>query len=117
MKNNAQPNVAAVAPVKAQVISNPFEANNTPPETQQSSQPSQAPSEPPMAQPPSAQGQSVTLPDAAADNDLIEKEWVDAIEQAVHAYADDPYLLQQHQAAISRDYLKKRFNLDIEAAS
>lgn len=87
-------------PVQAQVISNPF--------------PDQ-----PMAQPPevTAQtGSAASLPDGAGDGDLIEKSWVDATDAIVKQYIDDPYALQQKQAELSRDYLKKRFGLNVGAS-
>lgn len=132
MKTTAQTNPASQQPIKAQVISNPFGENTAESVNNHQSNDQAQPSQPPinpapqssdLSSPPAdaqmqdtGQIQGAMLPDMAADNDLIEKEWVDVIEHNIQAHGDDPYVLQQQLASLSRDYLKKRFNLDIEAA-
>ncbi|MBP9827008.1 hypothetical protein KBC99_00845 [Candidatus Saccharibacteria bacterium] len=61
---------------------------------------------------PTTQG-VVNPPATAEDDDLIEKAWVDAAEGLARQYAEDPYALQEAVEAMSRDYLKKRFGLEI----
>lgn len=84
-------------PVQAQVISNPFP-----------DQPTEQPAEVNVQA-----GSAGSLPDGAGDGDLIEKSWVDATDALVKQYIDDPYVLQQKQAELARDYLKKRFGLNV----
>ncbi len=50
----------------------------------------------------------------AEDSDLIEKPWVDKIEQVIDTDKDDPFVEDEHQNDLSRAYLKKRFNLDVK---
>lgn len=98
-------------PLQAQVISNPFEAttshnNQSAPVVADSAQTQVAPDAP----------DSPTAPSAAADNDLIEKTWIQAVDKIAQEHADDPFTLQQKQAELTRDYLKKRFGREIKAS-
>ena len=49
----------------------------------------------------------------ADDSDLIEKEWDDHALEVIDQFGDDPSREDTEQHSISRDYLKKRFNLDV----
>jgi hypothetical protein len=97
--------------LQAQVISNPFAEttshNNNPPIN---TVPQNA------AEPAPAVNDSPTSPSAAADNDLIEKSWIVAVEKMAKEHGDDPFVLQQKQAELTRDYLKKRFGREIKAS-
>lgn len=50
----------------------------------------------------------------AEDNEVIEKVWVDKADEIVEKTKDDPYLEDEAQHSLSRAYLKKRFNLDVD---
>jgi hypothetical protein len=68
----------------------------------------------PMAQPvvPQDTTQSVassTTPLVAADDDLIEKEWVDKAKEIIEQTRDDPYVRTQRVNELQRDYLQKRY--------
>jgi hypothetical protein len=55
-----------------------------------------------------------TLPQAAADADLIEDEWVAAVKKVIEQYRGDPYNQSQAMTLLRADYLKKRYNKDIK---
>ncbi len=57
---------------------------------------------------------AVSSPQQAADNDLIEKEWVIKAKQIVNATKDDPYTQNRELNRFKADYLKKRYNKDIK---
>lgn len=70
---------------------------------------------PMLAQDAAAAGKiAVTLPDDAADTDLIEKEWVLKAKQIVDHTSDDPYTQQLEIGKVKADYMKKRYNKDIK---
>jgi hypothetical protein len=50
----------------------------------------------------------------AEDNDVIEKVWVDKVDEIIEKTKDDPFLEDEAQHSLSRAYLKKRFNLDVD---
>lgn len=50
----------------------------------------------------------------AEDVDTIEKVWVEKADEIVEATKDDPHAQNSIQHELSRAYLKKRFNVDIE---
>jgi len=50
----------------------------------------------------------------AEDSDVIEKVWVDKADEIVEKTKDDPFLEDEAQHSLSRAYLKKRFNLDVD---
>lgn len=60
---------------------------------------------------------NVPVPDEAADSDLIEKEWVERAKQIVEHTRDDPHEQQRAISQMRADYLKKRYNKDINAVS
>ncbi len=49
-------------------------------------------------------------PLVAADDDLIEKEWVDKLKKIVALTRDDPYERNRVITQLQADYLKKRYN-------
>lgn len=102
---------AGSEPIRAQVISNPF-PDQSPPTTSHNVVNSAGAVADPAATAP-AQSLAGQSPLSAADADLIEKNWVDVIESTIKQLEDDPYALQIRQSELSRDYLKKRFNLDV----
>lgn len=51
-----------------------------------------------------------TTPALAADDDLIEKEWVDKVKKIIALTKGKPYEQAQAVAALQADYLKKRYN-------
>ena len=54
---------------------------------------------------------------AAADVDLIEKEWVHKAKEIVSHTIGDPYTQNKEINKIKADYIKKRYNKDIKLAS
>jgi len=63
------------------------------------------------AQPVSASG-----PLVAADEDVIEKEWVDKAKQIIASTKDDPYQRSTQVNQLQHDYLKKRYGKELGAA-
>jgi hypothetical protein len=61
-----------------------------------------------------------TNPATAADEDLIEKEWVEKAKKVVAETKHDPYLQGQEVGKLQADYLKKRYgktvNLPVEGS-
>lgn len=111
MKTSAeQPKPASSGPIRTQVISNPFPDQSPPGASHNVAAPSDQVAQAAATAPTPAANQT---PLSAADNDLIEKTWVDAAEATIRELGDDPFALQVRQAELSRDYLKKRFNLDV----
>lgn len=53
---------------------------------------------------------SATTPITAADDDLIEKEWVDKVKKIIALTKDDPYEKNRVITQLQADYLKKRYN-------
>ncbi len=96
-------------PIKQQIVSNPFPAEQRNMSHNVKSDDLATTNEG-GAQPAT---NSLSTPLSAHDADLIEKEWVSSAEKLIESYGADPYTLQQRQSAMSRDYLKKRFNLDV----
>ncbi len=50
------------------------------------------------------------IPLIAADEDLIEKEWVDKLKNIISLTKDDPHERARVIAQLQADYLKKRYN-------
>jgi hypothetical protein len=76
-----------------------------------------APQVPPVVVP---QADSATTtggsPLVAADEDLIEKEWVDKAKQIILHTRDDPHTRTQKVNELQRDYLQKRYGRIIGAS-
>ncbi|MFO0862847.1 MAG: hypothetical protein U0516_03950 [Candidatus Saccharibacteria bacterium] len=65
----------------------------------------------------SVQGRALQAQDlaslSASDDDLIEKEWVDTVDQVIEKDEDDPLTEDIDHNIVSRAYQKQRFNLDV----
>lgn len=57
------------------------------------------------------------LPAVAADDDLIEKEWVDKAKQIISETRDDPAARERQVGKLQADYLKKRYGKELGASS
>ncbi len=66
----------------------------------------------PLPQQPVADDASVG-PSLAADDDLIEKEWVDKAKKIILETKDDPYRREQEVARLQADYLRKRYGKEL----
>lgn len=55
-------------------------------------------------------------PVAAADDDVIEKEWVDHAKKIINETKGDPFKREQEVTKLQKDYLKKRYGKDLGAA-
>lgn len=74
---------------------------------------------PPLQQPVKADDSQATsvvddTPSAAADDDLIEKEWVDKAKQIISETKDDPYAQEKAVNKLQADYLKKRYGHSVK---
>lgn len=56
-------------------------------------------------------------PLVAADEDLIEKEWVDKAKKIISDTRDDPFRREAAVSQLQRDYLKKRYGKDVADAA
>ena len=56
---------------------------------------------------------SSSFPSAAADDDLIEKEWVDKAKKIVNDTKNDPHQREKAVNLLQVDYLKKRYGREI----
>jgi hypothetical protein len=56
-------------------------------------------------------------PAVAADDDLIEKEWVDRAKKIVADTRDDPHQQENAVTALQRDYQKKRYGRELGDAN
>lgn len=64
--------------------------------------------------PPPASGSATPL--VAADEDLIEKEWVDKAKEILEQTKDDPHARTQKVNELQRDYLQKRYGKVVGAS-
>jgi hypothetical protein len=55
-----------------------------------------------------------SIPEVAADSDLIEKEWVIKAKQIVHHTKDDPYEQSRQLTIFKAAYIKQRYNRTIQ---
>ena len=69
----------------------------------------------PVSQP--TDGVATGLPAIAADDDLMEKEWVDKVKKIIDLTRGNPYEQAKSVAALQADYLKKRYNRTIGEGS
>ena len=68
-------------------------------------------------QAPPQQGQTTAAtPLVAADEDLIEKEWVDKAKEIIEQTKDDPHARTQKVNELQRDYLQKRYGKVVGAS-
>lgn len=56
------------------------------------------------------------LPQAAADDDLIEKEWVDKAKKIITETRDDPHRQEKEVGKLQADYLRKRYGKELGAS-
>jgi hypothetical protein len=70
-------------------------------------------SSPPDAASGASSSSAVQAPAGAADNDLIEKEWVLKAKEIVAKTSTDPYTQQKEIEKFKADYMKKRYNKTI----
>jgi len=56
----------------------------------------------------------VSAPLAAADQDVVEPEWVDAAEKTIQQTAGNPYAEEEAVEALQIDYLKKRYGYEVK---
>lgn len=63
-----------------------------------------------------AQTTSSNSPLVAADEDLIEKEWVDKAKEIIQHTKDDPHARTQKVNELQRDYLQKRYGRVVGAS-
>ncbi len=54
-----------------------------------------------------------TTPTVAADEDLIEKEWVDKAKKIIQDTRNDPHAREQRVGKLQADYLKKRYGKEL----
>ncbi|MCL2174120.1 hypothetical protein FWH58_02395 [Candidatus Saccharibacteria bacterium] len=59
---------------------------------------------------------NATIPATAADDDLIEKEWVDQAKKIISSTKDDPYEQARLVAELMRDYVRKRYGKEVGKA-
>ncbi len=52
-------------------------------------------------------------PDAAADDDLIEKEWVDKAKKIIADTRDDPFRREREISKLQIEYIRKRYGREI----
>lgn len=94
-------------------------------EVQPGATPDPAPQPQPVALPPLPQIQTPSqtqqaapaaddTPAVAADEDLIEKEWVEKAKKVIAETKHDPYLQEQAVSKLQADYLQKRYNKAIK---
>ena len=105
-----------VAPIQSQEkLSNPetqtgHGQSQTPQDDQATTVLTQQPVTMPAIAPQDNQATSTTsTPSAAADEDLIEKEWVDRAKKIVEQTKSDPHQQAKMVAELMRDYIKKRY--------
>ncbi len=65
---------------------------------------------------PSGQPIATGAPLVAADEDLIEKEWVDKAKEIIEQTRDDPHARTQKVNELQRDYLQKRYGKVVGAS-
>jgi len=63
----------------------------------------------PVQVPQQSQPMTSSTPLVAADEDLIEKEWVDKAKEIIEQTKDDPHARTQKVNELQRDYLQKRY--------
>lgn len=56
-------------------------------------------------------------PTVAADEDVIEKEWVDKAKKLIAQTKDDPYTQEKEVSKLQADYLKKRYGKEVKLSS
>ncbi|MEO7905136.1 MAG: hypothetical protein ABIR91_05090 [Candidatus Saccharimonadales bacterium] len=67
----------------------------------------------PLPSPPAPISDDSASPIVAADEDLIEKDWVDRAKKIIQQTKDDPYRREQEVNKLQADYLRKRYGREI----
>lgn len=62
----------------------------------------------------SAASSVTSLPGAADDGDLIEKEWVVKAKAIVERTKGDPYIQNREMSKVKAEYIKRRYNKDLK---
>ncbi|MCW1908847.1 MAG: hypothetical protein KIH63_005930 [Candidatus Saccharibacteria bacterium] len=70
----------------------------------------------PVVPVPPAGGLTITAPQIADDNDLIEPEWVDSAKAIVERTHDDPYQQNKEIGKLKADYMLKRYKKQIKVS-
>ena len=63
---------------------------------------------------PSSTVDSSAAPMLAADEDIIEKEWVDKAKKVIAQTKNDPYQKEREVSKLQADYLQKRYSRDVK---
>ncbi|HWT39735.1 MAG TPA: hypothetical protein VN081_00435 [Dongiaceae bacterium] len=74
------------------------------------------PQVPPQPQAPTTSASVTGTPLVAADEDLIEKEWVDKAKEIIEQTKDDPHARTAKVNELQRDYLQKRYGKVVGAS-
>jgi hypothetical protein len=82
----------------------------------QAASPVTLPTPVPIANDDAAQAAADDTPAVAADEDLIEKEWVDKAKKIITDTRDDPAAREKQVGRLQADYLKKRYGKELGAA-
>lgn len=78
--------------------------------------PVQVPVQQPAADNTTMTGMATTTPASAADDDLIEKEWVDQAKKLIGSTKDNPHEQAKLVAELMRDYVRKRYGKEVGKA-
>ncbi len=57
------------------------------------------------------------IPDVAADDNLIEKEWVDKAKHIITETADDPHAREQAVSQLQKEYLRRRYGKELGSST
>ncbi len=71
----------------------------------------------PAEAPASTAAPSNTNPSVAADEDLIEKEWVEKAKKVIAETKNDPHLQEAEVSKLQADYLQKRYGKTVQLPS
>ncbi len=71
----------------------------------------------PVPTTPQSTDDATSNPTIAADDDLIEKEWVDKAKKIIAETRDDPYRREQEVSKLQADYLRKRYGKELGASN
>jgi len=88
-----------------------------PGQTPQPTTPAPVQAQPKAVRPASAASSTIAgdgTPLIADDNDLIEKEWVEKAKQLVDQTKNDPFKQNKEISKFKAEYIKKRYNKDIQ---
>lgn len=72
------------------------------------------PGVPAVSQDAAATGVSSTTPVVAADDDVIEKEWVNKAKKVINETKGDPYAKEREVSKLQADYMQKRYGKQVK---